>query len=308
MRDSDAPRSFTFAETTAFTSPATFVAPASPRIRRTIASRIFTSVGFPSRHLRETKSSGDVDGVGKSITVRPVTESAPELATRAVQVSRPADGLAAVAALRTRLDALEEMHVENALRRGMSWRQIAEALGVTKQAAHKKYAKRLGGRAAEGAPVEAGRNRLIITGRARHAVQLARQEAAALTAHEVGTEHLLLGLVRGDGDPAAHTLASLGVALAAARREAERVQREEEAVRGLLGAAPARPPISAAARRALEQSLREALARGDPHLGVEHVLLAVLRDARGGAARTLAALGVAPAAVDGRLAEVLAAT
>lgn len=55
----------------------------------------------------------------------------------------PADGLAAVVALRRLADLLEAAQVEHALREGWSWTDIAEALGVTRQAVHKKYAKRV---------------------------------------------------------------------------------------------------------------------------------------------------------------------
>lgn len=51
----------------------------------------------------------------------------------------PAVGLAAVASLRTLLESLEALQVENARTRGWSWQQIAEALGVSKQAVHKKH-------------------------------------------------------------------------------------------------------------------------------------------------------------------------
>jgi DNA-binding NarL/FixJ family response regulator len=51
----------------------------------------------------------------------------------------PATGLTAVASLRTLLDSLEELQVGNARREGWSWQQIARALGVSKQAVHKKY-------------------------------------------------------------------------------------------------------------------------------------------------------------------------
>ena len=51
----------------------------------------------------------------------------------------PAVGLAAVAALRALLESLEELQVENARAQGWSWRQIADALGVSKQAVHKKH-------------------------------------------------------------------------------------------------------------------------------------------------------------------------
>ncbi len=55
----------------------------------------------------------------------------------------PADGLAAVVALRRLADRLEDAEVERALRDGWTWSQVAEALGVTRQAVHKKHAKRL---------------------------------------------------------------------------------------------------------------------------------------------------------------------
>ena len=55
----------------------------------------------------------------------------------------PEDGLAAVVALRRLADRLEDAEVERAMRAGWSWTQVAEALGVTRQAVHKKHARRL---------------------------------------------------------------------------------------------------------------------------------------------------------------------
>ncbi|RJL24806.1 helix-turn-helix domain-containing protein [Bailinhaonella thermotolerans] len=55
----------------------------------------------------------------------------------------PATGLAAVAALRRLLEELEAVHVEAARRRGWSWEAIAAALGVKRQSAHKKHARRI---------------------------------------------------------------------------------------------------------------------------------------------------------------------
>ena len=57
--------------------------------------------------------------------------------------SGPADGLAAVVALRRLADVLEDTEVERAMRSGWSWPQVAEALGVSRQAVHKKHAQRL---------------------------------------------------------------------------------------------------------------------------------------------------------------------
>ena len=55
----------------------------------------------------------------------------------------PADGLAAVMALRELTDALEDASVEQAIAAGWTWAQVAEALGVTRQAVHKKHLRRL---------------------------------------------------------------------------------------------------------------------------------------------------------------------
>lgn len=55
----------------------------------------------------------------------------------------PADGLAAVVALRRLADRLEDAEVRRAVGENWSWAQIAEALGVTRQAVHKKHAKAL---------------------------------------------------------------------------------------------------------------------------------------------------------------------
>jgi len=55
----------------------------------------------------------------------------------------PAEGLAAVVALRRLADRLEAQEVERALAEGWSWARIAEALGVTRQAVHKKHGKRI---------------------------------------------------------------------------------------------------------------------------------------------------------------------
>jgi hypothetical protein len=65
-----------------------------------------------------------------------------DLAHAAGDTTNPADGLAAVAALRRLLEDLEVLHVDNARSAGWSWRQIAEALGVTKQTVHRKHGRR----------------------------------------------------------------------------------------------------------------------------------------------------------------------
>ena len=65
-----------------------------------------------------------------------------QLVNQASAKRDPGQGLEAVAALRRLLDDLETLHVENARDKGWSWREIADALGVTKQTVHRKHAHR----------------------------------------------------------------------------------------------------------------------------------------------------------------------
>ncbi|GFZ91360.1 helix-turn-helix domain-containing protein [Nesterenkonia alkaliphila] len=66
-----------------------------------------------------------------------------ELAETAADTDDPRAGLRAVASLRILTDTLELKQVEAALRAGMSWQQIADVLGVSRQAVHKKYSTRI---------------------------------------------------------------------------------------------------------------------------------------------------------------------
>lgn len=65
------------------------------------------------------------------------------IAAVAADISDPRAGLRAVSSLRVLADTLELKQVEAALRAGLSWQDIADALGVSRQAAHKKHAKRV---------------------------------------------------------------------------------------------------------------------------------------------------------------------
>jgi len=67
------------------------------------------------------------------------------MTTAAPTIPSPEDALAAVVALRRLADRVEDDAVRRAIGDGWTWAQIAEALGVTRQAVHKKHAKRLGG-------------------------------------------------------------------------------------------------------------------------------------------------------------------
>jgi hypothetical protein len=219
------------------------------------------------------------------------SKSSIEAAVEEAEGEEPEEGLAAVAALRTRVDALEALHVEKAIRAGWSWRRVAEALGVTKQAAHKKHARRVAERLA---PESAqARKRLVVTGRARQSVRYAREEAAEFRETALQPEHLLLGLLRDPDGKAAAVLTRARVTLEDARQLAtelrEAAGRPERAA-DVSGRE--RLPVAPETRTLLEESLREAVRNGDAHLGEEHLLLAILHDQGGAVARLLDALGV----------------
>jgi hypothetical protein len=215
-----------------------------------------------------------------------------ELVEHALGAGSAEARLRAVAQLRAAIVDLEREQARRALQEGCSFGTLARALGITRQSAHRRYRDLVEQPAP---PVRRQpRGRVLITAEARAAVELAREEARALGASAVGSEHLLLGIVRGADGSTAEALTLLGVTLDAARACTQPTLAAD-------GDGAAQRGISAYARTVLEQSLREALARGDGYIGTDHLLLAALRDPRGGAARTLAALGVPASAVRAQL-------
>jgi ATP-dependent Clp protease ATP-binding subunit ClpC len=109
------------------------------------------------------------------------------------------------------------------------------------------------------------------TERARQAVVLAGDEARALKHNYLGTEHILLGLLREDEGIAARVLASFGITAEEVRAWVARVVGEGDEV----GAGQI--PFTPSAKKALELSLREALSLGHNHVGTEHILIGVAR-------------------------------
>lgn len=229
------------------------------------------------------------------------------LARQAVTAREPTQALRAVSDLRARLDAIEAERVDAALKAGCSWRVIAEALGVTRQAAHRKHAPRVAAAKQQMAVQSVAGSRLVIVGPARVAVVMARQEAAMAHSQLVGTEHLLIGLVRERNGAAAKVLGELGVTLDKARHCAQasadiaRGDPETEDLSPPAWASAARLPFSRRGRHALEQALREAVRLGDDHLDVEHLLLALMRDDDSRAIRCLERLRITPAMVEDEL-------
>ena len=129
------------------------------------------------------------------------------------------------------------------------------------------------------------------TERARQVVVLAQDEARALRHNYIGTEHILLGLLREEEGLAARVLRSLGVTLEEVRAQVSRMIGPGEAV--FTGQIPFTPR----AKKVLELSLREALTLGHNHIGTEHMLLAVVRETEGVAARVLLDLDADPVTI-----------
>jgi ATP-dependent Clp protease ATP-binding subunit ClpC len=135
------------------------------------------------------------------------------------------------------------------------------------------------------------------TERARQVVVLAQDEARTLRHNYIGTEHLLLGLLREDG-AAARALDEFDVTFEKVQAQVARIIGQgDEVTTGQI-------PFTPRAKKVLELSLREALDNGDNYIGPEHILLGLLREGEGVAARILmdfaqleeirtAALGVA---------------
>ena len=134
------------------------------------------------------------------------------------------------------------------------------------------------------------------TDRARRVVVLAQEEARTLGHDQVGTEHVLLGLLDEGEGLAAKVLESLGIGSEAVRqRVAEIVGRGEQAPSGHIR-------FTEQTKDVLKLSLNEALQLGHNYIGTEHILLGLLREREGVAARVLTGLG---ADVQGARTEVI---
>ena len=123
------------------------------------------------------------------------------------------------------------------------------------------------------------------TDRARRVVVLAQEEARALNHNYIGTEHILLGLIREGEGVAAKALESMGISREAVRSEVE----------DIIGKGLQPPsgyiPFTPRAKKVLELSLREALQLGHKYIGTEHILLGLIREGEGVAAQVLVKLG-----------------
>ncbi|WP_424211470.1 Clp protease N-terminal domain-containing protein [Streptomyces sp. BI20] len=172
--------------------------------------------------------------------------------------------------------------VDQARRSGASWTDIGHSMGVTRQAAQKRFVPK-SDKPGE-SPTDMSQNFGRFTPRARNVVVASQSEARKAHNAEIGVEHLLLGLLAESEGLAAHVLRGQGVDPAEARAAVlARLPEPGETVPDLI-------PFDPKAKKALELTFREALRLGHEYVGTEHVLLALLEQENGAGA--LADLGV----------------
>jgi ATP-dependent Clp protease ATP-binding subunit ClpC len=123
------------------------------------------------------------------------------------------------------------------------------------------------------------------TERARQVVVYAQDEARGLNHNYIGTEHILLGLLREEEGLAARVLESLDVTVEEARSKVARIVGQGDAVTA------GQIPFTPRAKKVLDLSLREALSLGHNHIGTEHILLGLVRENEGVAAHVLLDFG-----------------
>ena len=138
------------------------------------------------------------------------------------------------------------------------------------------------------------------TDRARCTMQLANQEAQRFNHEYVGTEHILLGIVKEASGVAAHVLKNLDIDLRKIRLEVEKIVHSgpEMLTMGKL-------PYTPRAKRVLEFAIEEAAALGHNYVGTEHLLLGLTREEEGVASDVLKAMGLSTAQVREGVLEIL---
>ena len=224
------------------------------------------------------------------MTPAPTLQDLIETVQRDTASADPLDLLATASATVAQLeevgDAVLGHFVDRCRRSGHSWTEISGALGVSKQAAHKRFSF-----------PEPTLERF--TERARRAVDAATVVARELGHNFVGTEHLLLGLFDQPEGLAARALGEAGVDWAAV--EAKVLESVPRGPGPLLD----NPLYTPRASLALQGALEEALRLGHNYIGTEHILLGLLRDRDALAARALKELDVSAEGIRTRLVEMV---
>ncbi|MGV0643515.1 Clp protease N-terminal domain-containing protein [Mycolicibacterium sp. XJ2546] len=177
------------------------------------------------------------------------------------------DAVLAADALGDIADHLIGHFVDQARRSGASWTDIGKCMGVTKQAAQKRFVPK-----ADALDPNDGFNRF--TPRARNVIVVAQNKAHEAGNTEITPDHLLLGLFEDPEGLAVKLLAGQAVNAATVNQAVELPPRTE-------GDLPALTPFNSAAKKALELTFRQALRLGHNYIGTEHILLALFEAEEG---------------------------
>ncbi len=209
-----------------------------------------------------------------------------------------ADAVSTSAHLSEVADHLIGHFVDRARRSGASWTDIGEHMGVSKQAAQKRFVPR----ESDDLDDDEFRSRPglgRLTKRASTVLRRAKDAAQRRGDAHVAAAHVLLGLLDEPQGLAAQAITAQGVSL-------EQVRGATLASLGAPAATPGdRPRYSREAKKILELSLREALRMGHSWVGTEHLLLAMLRDDTEPVTSILAALGITCAPTESWLTDTL---
>ena len=155
--------------------------------------------------------------------------------------------------------------VDQARRSGASWTEIGRSMGVTKQAAQKRFVAK-----GEAPDLDASQGFSRFTDRARKVVVTAQEQARAASNSQISVAHLLLGLVADPTALGARAIVAQGVSLDTVRETATAT------LPAAADSAPALIPFDPQAKKGLELTFREALRMSHNHVGTEHILLALL--------------------------------
>ncbi|EQD82470.1 Clp protease N-terminal domain-containing protein [Saccharopolyspora spinosporotrichia] len=182
--------------------------------------------------------------------------------------------------------------VDQARRSGASWTEIGRSMGVSKQAAQKRFVAK-----GEALDLDPSQGFSRFTDRARSVVVAAQSQARAASNDEIQPAHLVLALLGESEALAAKAVVAQGVELEAAKREVS------AALPPAVERVPDLIPFDPQARKALELTFREALRLGHNYIGTEHILLALLELEDG--AGVLSRLGVDKAAAEANIVAAL---
>ncbi|MBO4254176.1 Clp protease N-terminal domain-containing protein [Streptomyces griseorubiginosus] len=181
--------------------------------------------------------------------------------------------------------------VDQARRSGASWTDIGQSMGVTRQAAQKRFVPK------ESTDLDPNQGFGRYTPRARNVVMASHNEAKAGPHTEVVPAHLVLGLLAEPDGLAAKAITAQGVSLDAVR-EAARAALPPAAEQG-----PELVPYASDAKKVLELTFREALRLGHNYIGTEHILLALLEFEHG--TGVLSGLGIRKETAETELGKLL---